>query len=452
MKTLESGVLAYLLNSLWEVPLLFACGWLIARLVRRIGVEWEHRVWTATLVLQTVMPACSAAHWSSPWSLWSPWGLWRWFGNNSAPHQPHVSILFGVGERLGSGLHLPNGFAAALVIAYLGICTFFLSRFAWRCRRLALWYADAVPIELSNEAENIWRRCSRQFGIENVWLGASPRLFAPVTLGIRKKLVLLPADMSVQLPDRDLQTVLAHEFAHLRRNDFAKNLFYELLAIPVSYHALFWPTRERMIESREMVCDAIAAGVSGREEYARSLLWLASLLVRGAPIQTPPAIGIFDANTLERRLMRLTQTQIEWRGARRAVTIAACLVLGVSVCASALAFAANVNGIATASGDSPKAKGRQTVPASEMVKYLLHQVPPVYPQEAKEQRIQGKVVLDAIINKDGAVENLVVVSGPKELQQSALDAVRQWKYKPFLLDGEPVEVETTINVIYSLAD
>ena len=84
--------------------------------------------------------------------------------------------------------------------------------------------------------------------------------------------------------------------------------------------------------------------------------------------------------------------------------------------------------------------------------YVLTKVPPVYPVEAKKARIQGKVVLNAIIGKDGTVENLTVVSGPNELQQSAQDAVRQLTYKPFLVDGDPVEVKTTINVIYRLAN
>ena len=63
----------------------------------------------------------------------------------------------------------------------------------------------------------------------------------------------------------------------------------------------------------------------------------------------------------------------------------------------------------------------------------------------------GWVQLDAVISKTGEVEQLKVASGPKELQQSALDAVRQWTYKPFLLNGQPIEVRTTINVNYSLA-
>ena len=86
-----------------------------------------------------------------------------------------------------------------------------------------------------------------------------------------------------------------------------------------------------------------------------------------------------------------------------------------------------------------------------MQENLISKVTPKYPPEAKVARIEGTVVLDAVIDKSGRVERLNVVSGPGELQQSALNAVRQWRYKPFLLNGKPIEVETTINVVYSLA-
>jgi len=76
----------------------------------------------------------------------------------------------------------------------------------------------------------------------------------------------------------------------------------------------------------------------------------------------------------------------------------------------------------------------------------------VYPEEAKEKHVQGAVTLHAIISKTGTVESLDVISGPEELRDSALDAFRQWTYKPFLLNGQPVEVETTIIVVYNLPD
>lgn len=75
---------------------------------------------------------------------------------------------------------------------------------------------------------------------------------------------------------------------------------------------------------------------------------------------------------------------------------------------------------------------------------------PHYPPLAKAQRIQGMVMLDAKITKAGTIGDLSVVSGPKELQKSAFDAVKTWKYKPYLLNGQPVDVRTEINVIYTM--
>ncbi len=75
---------------------------------------------------------------------------------------------------------------------------------------------------------------------------------------------------------------------------------------------------------------------------------------------------------------------------------------------------------------------------------------PQYPAIAKAARIQGTVVLQATISKTGTIEGLQVLSGPPMLQQAAMDAVRSWRYKPYLLNGEPVEVGTTINVVFSL--
>ncbi len=77
---------------------------------------------------------------------------------------------------------------------------------------------------------------------------------------------------------------------------------------------------------------------------------------------------------------------------------------------------------------------------------------PVYPAIAKAAGTQGTVVLAASISRNGTIENLRVISGSQMLQQAAIDAVKTWRYRPYLLSGEPVEVETTINVIFTLHD
>jgi protein TonB len=82
---------------------------------------------------------------------------------------------------------------------------------------------------------------------------------------------------------------------------------------------------------------------------------------------------------------------------------------------------------------------------------LIHQVKPTYPALARQARIQGSVVLQAVISKEGGIQNLRMVSGHPMLAPAALDAVKQWRYKPYFLNGEPVEVETQITVNFTLS-
>jgi periplasmic protein TonB len=82
---------------------------------------------------------------------------------------------------------------------------------------------------------------------------------------------------------------------------------------------------------------------------------------------------------------------------------------------------------------------------------LIHRVQPEYPVLAKMARVQGAVVLHAVISKQGTIEGLEVISGPPALVEAAVDAVRQWRYRPYYLNDEPVEVETQVTVNFVLA-
>lgn len=82
---------------------------------------------------------------------------------------------------------------------------------------------------------------------------------------------------------------------------------------------------------------------------------------------------------------------------------------------------------------------------------LIYDVPPQYPPEAGRERIEGTVVLLAVIGKDGSVQDLQVVSGLPLLAQSAMEAVNQWRYKPYLLNGVPVEIESRITINFTLS-
>jgi len=104
------------------------------------------------------------------------------------------------------------------------------------------------------------------------------------------------------------------------------------------------------------------------------------------------------------------------------------------------------------SGNVSDAKPPQRVRVSSGVisGLLIHKVAPIYPIEARQARIQGTVVLQAEISKEGRIADLHLISGPRELVSAAIGAVQQWRYKPYLLAGEPVEVETQIQVNFEL--
>jgi periplasmic protein TonB len=82
---------------------------------------------------------------------------------------------------------------------------------------------------------------------------------------------------------------------------------------------------------------------------------------------------------------------------------------------------------------------------------LIHKILPTYPPLARSARIQGTVVLQAMISKLGTIENLRFLSGHPMLAPAAIEAVRQWRYRPYILNNEPVAVETQITVNFSLA-
>jgi TonB family protein len=86
------------------------------------------------------------------------------------------------------------------------------------------------------------------------------------------------------------------------------------------------------------------------------------------------------------------------------------------------------------------------VPAEVMQKLLVHRVEPVYPPEAKKQRLEGVIVLDVVIGRDGAVVSMHPLNGPDILARAAMDALRWWRFEPYRVNGETATVETTLAV------
>jgi TonB family protein len=449
MRGFESWVIEYLANSIWIVPLIFCASWVAARAMRRVSTAAEHSVWVAALALEVVLPGLHI----TPTGLWGrllaaarpvmEWwaGLW-----GHRPVQGDVQIIvLPAAAHVNSGLGLTRVGMTIVAAVYVCVVLYFALRLLWGLWKTSRVVREAEPIEDGAVAER-WVRHTCAAGVEGARLLLSAEMNGPATVGIRRPALLVPVGFFEEMEAQEIDALMAHECAHMRRWDFAKNMLYSVLVLPASYHPAMWATWSRMSSSREMVCDELAAAmIEGRERYARALLRLAAWMIDRTPAKTIHAIGIFDANSLEGRIMQLTKKSKSAGRAVRAAMVAVCVTIGVATCASAMALRMEVNAEKSAAPSSAV-----KVPSGVIAAMAISQKHPVYPQEAKDKHIQGAVVLKAIIGKEGAVQNLQLVSGPEELRASTLDAVKNWQYKPYLLNGEPTEVETTITVTYSL--
>jgi Zn-dependent protease with chaperone function len=299
----------YLLNSLWQVPLVFAAAWLAARIARPAGPQAEHRIWVGALLLEVALPAC-------PWQLNELAahlrGLLSWIRQPGiAGGQTHVVIGPGIVARV-PWPSLTGSVLVAGSAAYLGLVLYFAGRLLWGLAKTESLRRSATALAPGRAITEAIRHLQVLSGIGPVRLASSPQVCGPATVGIRRPTLLLPPAFLDHLGPHELDALLGHEFAHIRRADFAKNLLYGLLSLPAAWHPLLWRTRARLAETRELVCDQLAArAAGGPHTYARSLLQLAAML--SSRTATPPAtrilhaIGIFDANIFERRVMQLTR-------------------------------------------------------------------------------------------------------------------------------------------------
>lgn len=171
------------------------------------------------------------------------------------------------------------------------------------------------------------------------------------------------------------------------------------------------------------------------------LLWAAQAgATAGEAVAEPKVLPAFDAESATRKF-----------GLRRMGAFAASIVLIVA----GLGWWHWEQGWAELEAQLPAketvvVQPQVKVPADVMGLRILHQVMPEYPEAARQAGVQGTVVLDTVVNVEGAVTQVNLVSGPEALSQAAMDAVRWWRYEPYSVNGRPVPVESTVAVDFRL--
>jgi tetratricopeptide (TPR) repeat protein len=206
-----------------------------------------------------------------------------------------------------------------------------------RIRRAA--HEAAIPELL----ERVSSRCQAAFGLTGVKLLFSAQVSGPVTAG---RAIILPESLRVEAPEDVVTTAIGHEMAHIARRDFASNLLYELLQLPVGFHPAAWLIRSGMERTREMACDeAVALRLIDAAVYARSIMSIAA----GMTALPHPGytLGVFDGDILEERIRRLVERPAPNLKHARLMLVAGLSALALcAVIASSLALTAAAQGVA----------------------------------------------------------------------------------------------------------
>ncbi|HTS36139.1 MAG TPA: M56 family metallopeptidase [Candidatus Solibacter sp.] len=344
----------------------------------------------------------------------------------------------------------------------------------WLPEMIAVWLAGSIVIATTRAIE--WRKMYRAARSASELLNgrelealrrverlmgkrAATRLLLskaalePGVFGIVRPVLLWPSGISDRLSEAQLESILAHELEHILRRDNLSAALHMLVQIIFWFHPLVWWLGARLATDRERACDEAVLALRWRPQaYAEGILKVCEFCLDSPLAGTA---GVAGGDLKKRMVYIMTERVPHPLDFTRKLLLT---LAGAAAISSPIAYglinatqgnAGQPEAIAgTAQAENPD---RQQVSRDEMRSHIVKKVNPQYPDAARKAGIEGDVVLRAIVGKSGDVENLQIVSGHPQLAPAAIEAVKQWKYKPYLKNGEPVEVQTDITVSFTLA-
>ena len=355
METISRSLLTFLLNSLWQIPLAAAVAALVCRLMRHGPASHRHAVWVAALAAAMLLPLASIR--SGRADAHSAIRAPRWrrtlHANPAAsngraralpapsPAPPSRTISFAATTATHSAGRLPpvrplppgDGWCWASVRTV---------RIRSRARYRAIPAVtrpgvDALPGGL--RADAAW----------SFWF--PPQVSGPVTAG---RAIILPESLLAESSEDVLTTAIGHEMAHIARRDFACNLLYEVLYLPIGFHPAAWLIQREIERTREMACDELVTHrLMDPGVYARSIMSIANgMMALPRPGYT---LGVFDGDILEARIRRLVERPVA--NLKRARLLLASGLAALALCA-VIASSLSLTARAQGGGERPDETGR----------------------------------------------------------------------------------------------
>lgn len=328
----------------------------------------------------------------------------------------------------------------------------------WRTGVLAFRLADLRTVRPSaSNPEWLVRQVNglaRRIGVRRAVSVSLRDTASPFTIGWARPHIVLPRDL-IESAD-DLRFALTHELIHIRRRDFALQLVEHVIGALFVVHPLVTLLRRDTIVLREITCDAdVVASTGDRSAYARLLYRYSSVQVSERSL----AVGIFSRDRQLTHRIRAMQTFLSEHGINRSrqmglMIFAALLAAGVLVVACSDTLINSEPDAAHQAGESSEDVFVVVEEMPEIVGGLASiQEKLVYPELAKEAGVEGRVIVQFIVDEAGRVVDPVVVRGiGSGLDEAALTAVRSAEFVPGKQRGEAVKVKMSLPVTFRLGD
>ena len=440
-----SGLAAgYLVNAVWETALIFLAAWLASRMLRRLGPQAEHALWVGALFAALITPAIPVLRLLP--------GVFKGAAGTGGGSAAILAADHGGATLRTSVIALPQSWLWWLLALYAASGLLFAGRLILSSLAATRLLRQAGPATLTPDQEEIWMRCRRAFSLPRARMLVSADAPGPVALGLRRPVLLMPAGFAARCTPEDFLAAVAHECAHHRRRDYQKNLLYEVASLGLVFHPLIWAIKSRLAQTREMICDAMAAeGHVDAHSYARSLLRLAAMVVVPSQNSTVHAIGIFDAGVLEKRIMRIRMKKAQSGAVARwgLMGAAGAILLSAAVCAAAMAVV-----IAPQAGSKDSAQASPYghvyhVGNGVSAPVPLNTVEAEFPKAVrKDKKVPGGiVVVRAIVDAEGMPRDIHVARSYRpDFDAEAVKAVKKYRFKPAMREGKPVAVAISIQV------
>ncbi|HZZ69110.1 MAG TPA: M56 family metallopeptidase [Phenylobacterium sp.] len=321
---------SYLLNAAWQIPVVALCAFLVSRF-GGLSPRARNRLWLSFLAIAAVLPAVSLSallpH-AEPTVARVP--------VEALAAAPAVTPTANFVPSAEPAIRLAGWSAATMIAVFAVVALALAVRLAvagLAARRLV---RDSRPADLPAEVLQAVQRLAQAHDCAAPPIRRSDRVASPAVVGAFSPVILIPADFTAE--GDDLRAALLHETAHVIRHDYAVNLVSEVLTLPVCWHPALMALKAGVSRSRELACDAMAAGeMVSPKAYAKCLVSLAQTLgaAAAAPHNVALAVGLFGRSDLEDRLMQLMTPREAEAPAVRAARLCGLAAVGASLLGSA---------------------------------------------------------------------------------------------------------------------